>query len=77
MKGSVSLGTDCQSIYFISTIFLKFAINGVRVPQFKLYYIRNTTHTSHTKLVKFCHEVHSMWWGSQYLELQEWKDLIK
>ena len=29
------------------TVFLKYNIHGVRVPQFKLDYIHVTTHTSH------------------------------
>ena len=39
MKDFVSFGTDNQSMYFISTIFLKDKINGVLVPQFQLVYI--------------------------------------
>ena len=68
----MSFGTDRQSMYFMSTIFLKDNINGVRVPKFQLDYIRDTTHPSHKYLVKFCRELHYMWWVKQYLELQEW-----
>ena len=63
-------GTDIQSMYFISTAFLKYKINGVHVTQFQLAYIRNTTHISQ-KMVKLCHEVHNVWWGNSNLELQE------
>ena len=56
----------------MSTIFLKYNIDGVCVAQFKLSYISGTTNSSHTKLVKFCREVHYMWWINQELELQEW-----
>ena len=47
MKDFVSFGTDCQSIYFMSTRFLKEKINGVRVPPFQIAYIHDTTHISH------------------------------
>ena len=47
MKVFVSFGTDRQSMYFMSTGFLKGKINGVRVPQFQFDYIYNTTHPSH------------------------------
>ena len=43
MKDFVSFVTDHQSMYFMSTIFLGKNIYGVRVPQFQLAYIRNTT----------------------------------
>ena len=36
MKYFVSLGTDRQSMYFMSTRLLKDKIDGVRVPQFQL-----------------------------------------
>ena len=58
MKYFVSFGTDRQSMYFMSTIFLKDNINGVRVPQFQLAYIRDTTQTSHKNVVRLCGEVH-------------------
>ena len=61
----------------MSTGSLKDNIDGFRVPKFKLSYIRDTTHTSHKNLVKFCHELYYMWWVNQYLELQEWEDCIK
>ena len=51
---------------------LKDKINGIRVPQFKLAYICDTTYPSHKNLVKLCSEVHYMWWINQYLELHEW-----
>ena len=70
MKDFVSFGTDHQSMYFMSTRFLRDKINGVRVPQFQLDYIRDTTDPSHKNLVKLCCEVHYMWWVNQYLELQ-------
>ena len=47
MKDFMSIGTDCQPMYFMSTIFLKDIIDGVHVPQFQFSYIRNKTHTSH------------------------------
>ena len=47
MKVFVSFGTDCQSMYFMSTRFLKGNMNGVRVLQFQIDYICNTTHPSH------------------------------
>ena len=36
MKDFVSLGTDRQSMYFVSTKLLKYKINGVCVPQSQL-----------------------------------------
>ena len=39
MNKFVSFGTYCLSIYFMTTIFLKENIYGVRVPQFQLDYI--------------------------------------
>ena len=77
MEDFVLFGTYHKSMYFIPTIFLIYKINGVRVPQFQLDYIRNTTHSSHKRLVGLCREVHYMWRGNQYLELQEWEDFIK
>ena len=59
-------------MYFMSTKFLEYKIDGFHVPQFQNSYICNTTHTIHQKLVKFCIEVHYMCWGNQDLELQEW-----
>ena len=44
MKEFVSFSTNIQSIYFMSTIFLKGNINGVRVTQFQLACISDTTH---------------------------------
>ena len=60
----------------MSTRFLKGEINVVHIPQFKLAYIRNTTHYS-LFFVKLCREVHYVWWGNQDLEQQEWEDCIK
>ena len=76
MKEFLLLGTYLNSIYFMSTIFLKDDINGVRIPQFQLDYIFDTINPSHKSLVKLCREVHYMWWENQYLELQEWEDCI-
>ena len=38
---------DRQSMYFMSTVFLKDNIYGVRVPQFQLAFIHDTTYHSH------------------------------
>ena len=54
----------------MSTIFLRYKIDGVRVPQFQLAYINDTTHPSHKKLVELCRDVNYMWWGNQELELK-------
>ena len=54
MKDFVPLSTDYHSMYFMSTILLKYKINGARVPQFQLAYLLDTTHTSHKSLVKLC-----------------------
>ena len=45
MKDFVSFATYRQSMYFMSIRFLKYKINGFRVPQFKLAYICDTTNT--------------------------------
>ena len=58
MKDFVSFVTYSKSMYFMSTLLLKYNIGGISVPQFKIYYIYDTTHTSHTNLVKLCCEVH-------------------
>ena len=68
----VSFGTDHQSIYFMSTRFLRYKINVDRVPNFQLVYIRDTSHTSHKYLVKLCCKVHYMLWENQDLEQKEW-----
>ena len=60
MKEFWSFGEDIQSIFFMSTIFFKYNIYEFRVPKFKLSYIRDTTHPSHKKFVKLCHEMHYM-----------------
>ena len=54
MKDFVTLGIDCQSIYFMSNIFFKNSINGVCVPQFQLAYVCATTHPSHKILFELC-----------------------
>ena len=46
MKYFVPFVTDHQSVFFMSTRFLKYKINGFRVPQFQLSYIHDKTHTS-------------------------------
>ena len=69
MKYFVSFGTDFQSMYFMSAVFLKDKIHGVRITKFQLAYIR--------KMVKLCWVVHYIWWGNEYLELKEWEDCIK
>ena len=71
MKDFVSFRTDRQSMYFISTIFLKDNIEGFHVTLFKLDYILDTNYPLHKILVKLCHEVHYMWWRNQDLEIQE------
>ena len=72
MKNVLSFGTDCQSMYFMSTRLLKYNIYGVRVPPFQLGYIFDTTHTLHKKIVKFFCGVNYIWWGNQELELKWW-----
>ena len=54
MKDFVSFGIDHHSIYFMSTRFPKYKINGVRVPQFQLAYIHDTTYPLHKKVLKVC-----------------------
>ena len=68
----MSFVIDRQSMYFISIVSLKGKNNEVHVLQFQLAYICDTTHSSHKNLVELCSEVHYMWWGNQYLYLQEW-----
>ena len=46
MKDFVSFGTDLQSMYFMSTKFLKDNIYGVHGPQFQIAYICYTAHPS-------------------------------
>ena len=58
-------------MYFIPTGFLKDNIDVVCFTHLKISYIRDTNHPLHKNLVDFCREVHYMWWGNQYLELQE------
>ena len=64
-------GKDRQSMYYMSSIFLKDNINGVYVPQFQIAYIHDTTHPSHKNVVKLCREVHYMWWVNQGLLIQD------
>ena len=56
-------------MYLMQTVFLKDKIDGVRVPQFIVSYILDTTHLQHKFLIKLCREVHYMWWVNQELEL--------
>ena len=72
MNNFVPFGTDGQSMYLISTRFLKDKIDGVSVPKFQLDYICNRTHPLHKNSVKLCCEVNYMRWVNQNLELQEW-----
>ena len=65
MKDFVSFVTYSQSIYFMSTRFLKYKIDGDLVPQFQFSCICNTTLPSHKTLVGLCCEVASMCWGNQ------------
>ena len=58
-------GTDSRSMFFMSIRFLKDSIDGVRVPQFKLSYIIDTTHPSCKYLLQLCHDVNYMWCGKQ------------
>ena len=46
MKDFLSFGIDHQSMYLMSTRFLKGNIYGVSVPPLQLSYIRDTTHPS-------------------------------
>ena len=62
IKYFVTFGKYGQSVYLISTRFLKDKINVVCVPQFQLAFNCDTTHPSHKNLVKLCLEVHYMWW---------------
>ena len=64
-------------MYFMSTRLLKDKIDGVRVTQFQLAYIRNTTHPSHKNVVKLCREVNYMCWVNQELELKDWEGSMK
>ena len=77
MKEFVSFGTDCQSMYFMSTRVLKDKINGFHIIQFQLAYIIDKVHPSHKISVKLCYELHHIWWENQDLELQECEDCIK
>ena len=61
MKKCLPLNTDFQSMYFLSTRFLKDKMNEVFVPLFQLAYIFETTHNQQTNLVKLCCEGHYMW----------------
>ena len=72
----MSFGTDHQSLFYMPTIFPKEKIYGICVPQFQLYYIHNTTHSSHNNLVNLFRDVNYMWWGKQGLELREWENSI-
>ena len=61
MKNFLSFVTYCHSMYFMSTRLLKGKINGFRVSQFQLAYIREKNNPLHIHLVKLCHELHYMW----------------
>ena len=74
IKYFLSFDTDCPSMYFMSTIFLKEKVNGVCVTQFQFAHIRDTTHPPNKTWAKLCRELNNMWWENQYLELQEWED---
>ena len=76
MKEFVIFGTDHQSMYFISTEFLKDKTNQVSYPQFQLAYICDKNNPSQKNLVKLCREAHCVWWRHQDLELQECYDCI-
>ena len=67
-EGICVIRKDCQSMYFMSTRFLKDNIYGVHVLKFQLAYIRDTTNPSHENVVKLCREVNYMWWENQDLE---------
>ena len=71
MKYFVSFETDCKSIFFMSTIFLKYNTYGVHVPQSQLAYVHDTKHPSSKILVGLCSDMHYMWLRDEYLELQE------
>ena len=49
----------------MSARFLKYRIGGVHVPQFQLDYICDTKYPLHKIMVKFCRELHFMWWVNQ------------
>ena len=49
----------------MSSRFLKDNIDVVSAPQFKLAYIRDTTHPSNKILSGLCLELHYMWWLNQ------------
>ena len=40
-------------MFYMSTRLLKYNIDGILVPQLKLYYIRNITNTLHQKWLSF------------------------
>ena len=57
--------TDSQSMFLMPTRFLKYSIDGVRLPQFQPYYIIDTTHPSYKYLLWLFHDVNYMWCGKQ------------
>ena len=58
MKDFVSFGRNHQSMYLMSTILLKYRIDGLGVQKYQLSYIINTNHPSHEQLVKLFCSVH-------------------
>ena len=57
--------TYCQSMFYMSTRFLKYDIYGVYVPQFQLAYIYDKNNTLHNDIfILFC-GVYCMWWWNQ------------
>ena len=58
MKDFVSFRKYIQSTYFMSTRLLKNDIDEVRLPQFQLGFICNTTHPLHKTLFMLCRVVH-------------------
>ena len=65
MENLVSFGTYHKSMYFKSTVLLKYMINGVRVPQPQLAQIRNTNNSLHKYFAKLCREVYYVWQGNK------------
>ena len=53
MREFSSFRTDNQSILFMSAIFLKHNIDGVRVQKFQLTYIYNTAYPSHENWLSY------------------------
>ena len=49
-------------MFYMSTRFLKYDIYAVRVPQFQLAYIHDTTNNLHSNLANLCCDVYYMRW---------------